>query len=168
VKKKMRRRTTSSTGYLDQVSKPWDYETELLSAIDARQKLQTAIANEKQKNDTAVLDFTTGIIREVSASDTVNVDSISQKNETARVAAERGKQRVDALDSILARVNARIDQLKTNDPNSANAALTKKIDSLDKSLSDKDDKRKDVEVQINVLKDELSKLPKTATKKAAS
>src|SRR4030095_1573582 len=135
--KTMRRRNMSSRISLAQVSSPWDFETEILGAIDARQKLQTAIANEKQKNESGELDFTTGIIREVSASDTVNVDSISQKNEAARVAVERAKQRVDALESILARVNARIDQLKANDPYSVNAALTKKIETLEKSLTDK-------------------------------
>jgi len=151
-----------------QVSQTWDVETEILSAIDARQKLQTAITTEKQNNDAADLDLTRQIISEVSGSDVVNVDSISQKNEAAKAAAERAKQRAEALETILARVNARIDQLKTSDPYSVNNALTKKIETLEKSLTDKDDTRKDVEAQINALKDELNKLPKTATKKATS
>src|SRR5262245_42112913 len=150
-----RRRHTSSAVFQVPVSQTWDVETEILSAIDARQKLQSAIPTEKQKYESADLGITRECIAEINENEAVNVDYISQKIAAAKVAADRAKQGGEALDAILARVNARIDQLKTGDPNSVTNALTKKIETLEKSLTDKSDTTKDIEAQINVLKDEL-------------
>ena len=164
----MKRRIRRTAIYLAEVPRPLDVETEILYAIDARQKLQAAIESENRKREAAEIEFAQTVVKEISGWQVVNVDVVFQRDVAAKAAAERSKQRIEALQSILARVNKRIEQLKYDSPDAVNAALTKRIEALEKTLSEKADGRKDLEDQINLLKAEIIiKLPKATTKKAS-
>ena len=80
-------------------------------------------------------------------------------NEGRKTAAKRAKQRIEALQSILQKVNKRIDQLK-----GPNAAV--KILALEKALLEKQEADKSLVEQIKLVKNEVSMLPKAAVKKA--
>jgi chromosome segregation ATPase len=142
--------------------RPVDPEAEVLAAYDARQKLQVAIATETQKRDTADADFVRNIAREISYGKSVNAEAVFQRNETAKTAAERAQQRIDALANVLAKINKRIEQLKTECSETVNKALSKRIETLEELLEDKNNTGKGIEEEIKVLKAELNKLtPKT-------
>jgi len=163
----MRRRIMASAISLAEVPRPLDAEIEVLNAIDARQKLQAAIVSENQKREAAEIEFARVVAKEISGWQVVNVDAVVQKEVAAKSATEKSKQRIEALQSVLTRVNKRIEQLKSDSPEAVNTALTKKIEALEKSLSEKEDAEKDLEDQIKLLKYEVSKLPKAVTKKAS-
>ncbi len=148
-----------------EVPRPSDVEAEVLNAFDARQKLQTTIETENLKRDTAETEFARTVAKEISSSKVVNVEAVFQRSETGKAAADRAKQRLDALASILAKVNKRIDQLKADCSDTVNKALTKRIEALEKILSDKNNAGKGIEEEIKVLKAELSKLSKAAPRK---
>src|SRR5262245_23119790 len=92
----MRRRNTPNT-VLRAVPHPVDPEADVLALYDARQKLQTAIATETQKGETAETDFVRNLAREISYGKVVNVESVFQRNEAAKTAADRAKDRIYAL-----------------------------------------------------------------------
>ena len=159
----MRRRHMAPAVSIHAVPQPVDPETEVLALYDARQKLQAAIATETQKRDTTELDFVRNIAREISYGKTVNVEGVFQKNENANTTAERAKQRIEALESVLARINKRIEQLKTECTETVRKALSKRIETLEELLEDKNNTGKGIEEEIKVLKAELDKLtPKKA------
>ncbi len=156
----MRRRNRPNGTYVEVAPQPVDPEAEVLAALDARQKLQAAIATETQKRDSAETDFVRNIANEISNSKVVSVESVFQRNESAQTAAERAKQRLDALASVLAKVNKRIEQLKSDCTETVSKALTKRIETLDKLLADKANAGKGLEEEIKALRAELNKLPK--------
>jgi hypothetical protein len=142
-----------------------DPEAEVLAALDARQKLQSAIATENQKRETAEIDFARNIIREISSSKIVSVEGVFQRSESAKSAADRAKQRLDALTGVLAKVNKRIDQLKADCTELVSKALTQRIEALEQLLTDKAYAGKGIEDEIKALRAELNKLPKTTPPK---
>jgi uncharacterized coiled-coil protein SlyX len=161
----MRRRIMATAITLAEVPGPSDTESEVLNAIDAREKLQTAIEAEKLKREAAEIELAKVVAKEISGTKVVNVDAIFQRNEAWKTADERSQQRIEALESVLAKVRKRIEQLKADSPYAVNAALSKRIEALEKTLSEKEEAEKDLEDQIKLLKYEVSKLPKpTATK----
>lgn len=164
----MKRRSKATTIYLAEVPKPLDVETEVVHAIDARQKLQAAIDSENRKRDAAEIEFARIVVKEISGWQVVNVDVVLQSDVGAKSAAERFKQRIEALQSVLARVNKRIEQLKYDCPEAVNAALTKRIEALKKTVSENAEARKDLEEQISLLKAEMIlKSSKAAVNKAS-
>jgi hypothetical protein len=80
-------------------------------------------------------------------------------NKGWKTAAKRAKQRIEALESILQKVNKRIDQLK-----GPSAAM--KIPALEKALSEKQEADKSLVEEIKLLKHEVSMRPKATAKKA--
>jgi len=152
---------------LAEVPRPSDIETEILSAIDARQKLQSAIELENGNRDAAEIDLARNVAREISASPVVNVDLVVQRDQTAKAAAERAKQRIEALGCVLEKINTRIEQLKAESPDAVGAVLTAKIETLEKVLYEQEEAEKGLETQIKLLKAEVGKLPKGAAKKAS-
>ena len=162
----MRRRHTANA-VLRAVPHPVDPEAEVLAAYDARQKLQTAIAAETQKGDTADTDFVRNVAREISYGKYVNVEAVFQRNEAAKTAAERAKDRIYALADVLAKINRRIEQLKAESTDTVYKALTKRIEALEELLKDKNNVGKGIEEEIKVLKAELNKLVPKPTDQAA-
>lgn len=152
---------------LAEVPRPSGIEPEILSAIDARQKLQAAIELEHDKRDAAEIDFATNVAKEISASQVVNVDLVLQRDQTAKAAAERTQQRIEALGCVLEKINTRIEQLKAESPDAVGAVLTDKIETLEKALYEQEEAEKGLEAQIKLLKAEVGKLPKGAVKKAS-
>ena len=162
----MNRRITRTALRLAEVPRPLDAGAEILNAIDARQKLQLAIAAENRKRDAAEIEFARSMAREISSGQVVNVDAVFQRDVAARSSAERFKQRLEALQNTLARVNKRIEQLKSESPDDVNAALTKRIEALEKTLSEKEAADRDLKYEINLLKSEIVKPLKAPIKKA--
>ena len=80
-------------------------------------------------------------------------------NKGWKTAAKRAKQRIEALESILQKVNKRIDQLK-------GPSAEMKIPAPDKALSEKQEADKDLVEQIKLLKHEVSMRAKATAKKA--
>lgn len=146
---------------LAEVPRPLSIESEVFNAIDARQKLEAAIQSENQRRESDEVEFAKGLARDISGSQTVNVDTLVQRDAAGKVAGERAKQRVDALESILATINSCLEQLGANYPDEVNAALSKKIQAFEKTLSEKEEAEKDLVVQIERLKAETKK-PKAA------
>jgi uncharacterized protein YceH (UPF0502 family) len=163
----MRRRIMATAISLAEVPKPSDDETEVLEAIEARQKLQATIELENGKREAAEIEFVRIAAKEISGSQVFNVDTVFQRDVAGKAAAERAKQRIEALESILAKMNKRIEQLKADSSYAWNAALTKRIEALEKALSEKEEAEKDLEDQINALKAEVIKMPKATSKKAS-
>jgi hypothetical protein len=89
-----------------------------------------------------------------------------QKDYARKGAAERVKRQIEALESILLTVNKLIEELKHDSPAAVNAALTKRIDALEKTRSEKKVAEKDLDEQIKLLKSDLVKLSTTYAKKA--
>jgi predicted phage gp36 major capsid-like protein len=105
------------------------------------------------------------VAKEISGSPVVNVDLVFQRDGAAEAAGERNRQRIEALQSVLARVNKRIEQLKADSADAVNAALTKKIEALEKTISEKAGARKEIEEEINLWKAEIIIKPPKATVK---
>jgi chromosome segregation ATPase len=160
----MRRRNTA-TPISIVTPQPVDPEAEVSAALDARQKLQVAIATENQKHDSAEIDFARNITKEISNNKVVNVETVFQRSESAKTAAERAKQRLDALTNVLDKVNKRIEQLKAECSELVGKALSKRIEALEKLLADKDNAGTGIEDELKVLRAELSKLPKATPPK---
>ena len=160
----MRRRTAIC---LAEVPRPLDVETEILYAIDARQKLQAAIESENRKRAAAEIEFARLVVKEIHSWQVVNVEVAIQRDFAAKSAAERSKQRIEALQSLLAKVNKRIEQLKYDSPDAVNAGIAKKIEALEKTLSARAGGQKEIEEEIGLLKAEVVKLPKPPAKKAS-
>lgn len=153
---------------LAEVPKPSDRESEVLYVIDARQKLGEAIEDQKRKREAAESGFASTFAKEIRLSQVVDGEVALQKNEAFKAADLRAKQRIEALASILEKVNKRIEQLKADFPEAVNSALTKRVETLEKALLEKEAAEKGLEEQIKKLKAEISKLPKAAAKKAGS
>jgi hypothetical protein len=163
----MRRRIMATAISIAEAPRPSGIEPEILSAIDARQKLQAAIEAETGKRDDAEVEFARAVAREISASQVVNVDVVVQRDQAAKTAAERAKQRIEALGCVLEKINTRIEQLKTESPDVVAAVLTAKIETLEEALYEQEETEKGLESQIKLLKAEVGKLPKGAVKKAS-
>ncbi|HKE56426.1 MAG TPA: hypothetical protein VKB46_06990 [Pyrinomonadaceae bacterium] len=162
----MRRRNTPNT-VLRAVPHPVDPEADVLALYDARQKLQTAIATETQKGETAETDFVRNLAREISYGKVVNVESVFQRNEAAKTAADRAKDRIYALADVLAKINNRIEELKAECSDTVSKALSKRIEALETLLEDKSNVGKGFEEEIKALKAELNKLGPKTTDQAA-
>jgi hypothetical protein len=163
----MRRRRMTTAISLAGVPRPSDIESEVLQAIDARQKLQAAIESENQKVALAESEFATALAMEISSSPAVNVDAVLQQHVAGKAAAERARQRIEALESVLEKVQKRIERLKADCPDAVTAAFTRRIEALEKTLSEKEEAEKGLEDQIKLLKYEVSKLSKATTRKAS-
>ena len=152
---------------LAEVPRPASIESEVFNTIDARQKLQAAIELDNQRRESDEVEFAKGLARDISGNETVNVDGLVQRHAAGKVAAERAKQRVEALEGVLTILNKRFEQLGTDHPDEVNAALSKKITGLEKQLSGNEDAGKDLEAQIKTLKAE-QRNPKAAARKQSS
>jgi hypothetical protein len=152
---------------LAEVPRPASVESEVFNTIDARQKLQAAIESDAQRRESDEVEFAKGLARDISGEETVNVDGLVQRHAAGKVAAERARQRVEALENILAILNTRFEQLGKDHPDEVNAALSKKITGLEKQLSGNEDAGKDLEAQIRTLKAEQRK-PKAAARKSSA
>ena len=158
----MRRRNMSTAISLAAAPRPSDIE----SAIDARLKLQVAIEEEKSKGETADIEFARIFSKGIYLVQVVDADVALQENEARKARAERARQRIEALESILATVNKFIEQLKVDSPDAVYSALTRKLEALERALSEKECDGKNLDDQISKLKTEISKLSKTYAKKA--
>jgi len=164
----MRRRIMATAISIAAVPRPSGLEAEILSAVDARQKLQATIESESAKGEAADIEFARGVATDISNSQAVNVDALVQREQAGKTAGERVQQRIEALECLLQRINTRLEQLKAECPEAVSATLTKKIEALEQTLSEQEEAEKDVEEQIKLLRAELHKLPKAQAKKAAS
>ena len=162
----MKRRIRRTAICLAEVPKPLDVETEIVYAIDARRKLQAAIESENRTREAAEVEFAQTVVKEISGWQVVNGDVVFQRDVAAKATAERSKQRIEALQSVLARVNKRIEQLKYDSPDAVNAGLTKKIEALEKTVSGKADGRKELDEEISLWKAEIITRTKAQLKKA--
>jgi hypothetical protein len=162
----MRRRIRTAAISLVQAPPASDIESDVLDAIDARQKLKSAIERINDKSKTSEVDFARSFARAIRLSQVVEPDLAVQKNSARTGADERDKHQIEALESILLTVNKLIEELKCDSPAAVNAALTKRIDALEKTRSEKKVAEKDLDEQIKMLKTDLVKLPKTYAKKA--
>ena len=156
----------SNTVSLAAVPKP-SAESDVLNAIDARQKLEDAIAAQKTAGETAGIEFAKTFARSVQLTPVLDADSAVQKNSARKAAEDRTRQRIDALENILASINKLIEQLKYDSPEVVTSALNGRVEALEKKLSEKEADEEDLEEQIKKLKAELSKLPKAAAKKTS-
>lgn len=146
---------------LAELPRPLSIESEVFNAIEARQKLEAAIQSENQRRESDEVEFAKGLARDISGSEIVNVDTLVQRDAAGKLAGERAKQRVEALESVLATINSCFERLAADYPDEVNAALSKKIQALEKTLSEKEEAEKDLVVQIERLKAEM-KNPKAA------
>jgi preprotein translocase subunit SecD len=163
--KAYRRRVMSTAISLAEVPRPLSVESEVLKAIDARQKLLAAIESEKQKRESDEVEFAKGLARDIGGSPTVNVDLITQKDAARKVANDRANQRSEALETVLGIINKRIEQLGVDSPDEVSAAFSKQVESLEKTLSEKEEAGKEIEGEIKMLKAEMRKLPKSRKRK---
>jgi hypothetical protein len=142
-------------------------ESEVWKAIDARQKLLAALKSENQKRDSDEVEFALGLVRDISSGPTVNVDLVTQRDSARKVASDRAEQRSKALESALGIVNHRIDQLAKDSPAAVNAAFSKKIELLENTLSENEEAGREIEAEIKILKAEIRRLSKSASRKAS-
>jgi uncharacterized FlaG/YvyC family protein len=156
----------SNTVSLAVVPKP-SAESDVLNAIDARQKLEDAIAAQKAAGETAGVEFAKTFARSVHAAPILDADSAVQKNSARKAAEDRTRQRLEALQDILGSINKLIEQLKYDSPEVVTSALSGRVEALEKKLAEKEADGKDLEEQIKKLKAELNKLPKAAAKKTS-
>jgi hypothetical protein len=161
----MRRRRAATA--LSIAPAPSDSVSEASSAIEARQKLEVAIEDQKNQAEAAETQFAKSCARELQLTPAVNADIAFQRNEARKAAATRAQQRIEALENLLEVINKHIEDLKSDSPEVVSSALTKKVEALEKILNEKKDDGKELEDQIKKLKAEISKLPKTGAKKAA-
>lgn len=147
---------------LAELPRPLSIESEVFNAIEARQKLEAAIQSENQRRESDEVEFAKGLARDISGSETVNVDTLVQRDAAGKLAGERARQRLEALESVLATINSCFERLGADYPDEVNAALSKKIQALEKTLSEKEEAEKDLVVQIERLKAETKK-PTAAT-----
>jgi chaperonin cofactor prefoldin len=161
----MRRRKVATA--LSIAPQPSDNVSEAFSAIEARRKLEVSIEDQKSKAEVAQTDYARSFVRGLQLIPTVDAETAFQKNEAWKVAQARAQQRIEALENLLEAVNKFIEQLKYDSPEAVNVALTRKVEALEKTLSEREEDGKDLEDQIKKLKAEINKLPKTAAKKAA-
>lgn len=143
-------------------------ESDVLNAIDARQKLEDAIDAQKAAGETAGAEFAKSFARSLQSTPVVDADSAVQKNNARKAAEDRNRQRIEALQDILASINKLIEQLKYDSPEVVTSALNGRVEALEKKLAEKEADEKDLEEQIKKLRAELSKLPKAATKKTTA
>lgn len=161
----MKRRNMAIAYRLAEVPRPFDIGTEVLYGLDSRRKLQAAIESENQKRYAAEIELTRIVVKEINGWPVVNVDVVLQRDAAAKSAAERFRKRIEALESTLARVNQRIEQLKCDSTDAFNAAVTRRVEALEKTRSEKEGAERDLEDQILFLKAEIIK-PKAQAKKA--
>ena len=157
----MRRRIRTAAISLVQAPPVSDIESDVLDAIDARQKLKAAIETVNGKSKTSEVDFARSFARAIRLTQVVEPDLAVQKNSARTAADERDKRQIEALESILLTVNKLIEEHKRDSPAAVNAALTKRIDALEKTRSENKAAEKDLDEQIKMLKTDLVKLPKT-------
>lgn len=162
----MRRRIRPAAISLVQVPPASDIESDVLDAIDARQKLKAAIETVNGKSKTSEVDFARSFVRAIRLSQVVEPDLAVQKNSARTGADERDQHQIEALESILLTVNKLIEELKSEYPAAVNEALTKRIDALEKTRSEKQVAEKDLDERIKMLKTDLVKLPKSTARKA--
>jgi len=160
----MKRRIMANTISLAAVSRP-SAESDVLNAIDARQKLEDAIDAQKAAGETAGVEFAKTFARVAQLTPVLDADSAVQKNSARKAAEDRTRQRIEALQDILGSINKLIEQLKYDSPEVVTSALSGRVEALEKKLAEKEADGKDLEEQIKKLKAELSKLPKAAAKK---
>ena len=89
------------------VPRPSDNESQVLLAIDAKRKLQTTIDALESKRKEAEIDFAKTFVKDTRAK-SIDVEAAFKANEAWRTKDERSKQRIEALQSILERVNKHI------------------------------------------------------------
>ena len=89
------------------VPRPSDIESEVLDAIEARQKLKTTIDALESKRKEAEIDFAKTFVKDTRAK-SIDVKAAFKTNEEWRTKDERSKQRIEALQSILEKVNKHI------------------------------------------------------------
>lgn len=107
------------------VPEPSDIESEVLLAIDARKKLRETIEAQKLRRKEAELDLAKTFEKDTRAK-SIDVEDAFKKNEGWRTRDERSKQRIEALESILEKVNRRIKRLKTEGRRAVKSARTRK------------------------------------------
>jgi hypothetical protein len=146
-----------------EVPKPSDIESEVLHFIDARQKLQAAIDAQELKRKEAELDLAKSIEKDARAK-SIDVEAAFQKNEVWRTTDAQYKQRIEALGSILEKVNKHIAKLKAQSRQAVKSALTRKIETLEKTLNEKEGAERDL---IKKLQAEMDMLTEAAAAKAS-
>jgi len=163
----MRRGNMANAISIVEAPKPSDTESEASYAIDARQKLEDAIEDQKSKAEAAEIEFAKTFARGLRLVPVVDADGAVQKNGVRKAVQDRAQQRIEALESILEVVKKVIDQLKYESPDAVNSALTRKVEALEKAVAEKEAVEKGLYEQIKKLKTEISHLSKAAARKSA-
>jgi uncharacterized protein YukE len=152
--------TASSAMRLAELTKPSDIESEVLDAIDARQKLNDELNAQELKRKEAELDLAKTFERDTCAR-SIDLEAAFQQNEAWRATDERFRQRIEALESVLDKVKRRIEKLKTENHQAVKSALTRKIEALEKDLKEKVEATRDL---IKKLQGERDRLTEAAAK----
>jgi chromosome segregation ATPase len=164
----MRRRTVTAANSLSEVPRPSDIEMQISQLIEARPKLRAAIQEQEHKIEEAELELARTFARDTQTVAKLDVESAYQKNKALEESEERSKQRIEALESILEKINKHLEQLKADFPEAVRVALTQRVVTLEKALLEKGVPGKGIVEEIKKLKAEISKLPKATAKKASS
>ena len=150
----------TATRTLAEVPRPDDIENEVLATYELRRKLTDAIEEQEDKRDAAELELARSFARETQAAATIDVEAAFQKNEAWRVADERAGQRIAALKSISARLDALIDANKADNTRAVAAALNKRLDTITKALAEKTDAATSLKDEKTKIEAEIAALPK--------
>jgi hypothetical protein len=143
-----------------------DIETQALQAIEARPKLQAAIDEQKQKLAEAKRELARTFATQTHAAGRIDVERAFQSHKAEQELEEQTQQRIEALESIQTKIDDHLAQLKTESPKAVHAALMFRVDTLEKELSEKKTAGDGFGEELRKLKLEISKLPKSAAKKA--
>ena len=94
------------------VPRPSDIEMQLSQTIEARPKLQAAIEEQKHKLEEAEFELARTFVSATQTAARLDVKFALQKHKTFEELKERTRQRIEALESILEKVNKHIAKLK--------------------------------------------------------
>ena len=143
-----------------------DIDTQIKHAIEARPKLEAAIAEQKQKVAEIKTDFARTLASDIQSAARLDVESAFQKNKAFEDLEERTRQRLAALEGIEEKVEEYLGQLKADSPDAVREALTRRVETLKNAASETERAAKDYAEEIKKLQAEIRGLPKGPAKKA--
>ncbi len=142
-----------------------DIESDVLDSFDLRQKLQDAIDQQVIIRKEAELTLVRSLAKDAKTK-SLEVENAFQKNEAWKTADQRAEQRIQALKNILSKLDKYISELKSGSPEIVKSALSKRLEALNKTLSEKAEATSDLKEQIKKIQAEIDTLPKAAAKKS--
>ncbi len=141
---------------LAEASRPSDFDVEVIASVQAQKKLPEAITNQEQKRKEAEIELARVFARE-TRNGVIDAEAAFQRYEAWRVADERAAVRIAALMVLKKKVELLVTKLRKENAAAMKAALSKRIDEIQKILDEKSEADSDLKDEMALLLEEIKR-----------